>query len=470
MMMALPFGLRSIALSRTILSRARAAAVAVGAALLVSACVADSVDMSGGAKHLAPLSSQTLALLEEKSMDKQSPILLRIYKQEAELEVWKQTREGRYAHLKTYPICRWSGELGPKVREGDRQAPEGFYPITPELMNPHSNYHLAFNLGFPNAFDQSLGRTGAFLMVHGDCSSRGCYAMTDEQISEIFALAREAFDGGQLAFQVQALPFHMTAQNLASHRNSPHLAFWRMLKEGTDQFEVSGLEPKVDVCGQRYVFNGIPLDMSKPFNPQRACPPYDIPGDIAAAVREKRQKDEREFAALAARGIPVEPVITGRDGGTNPVFAAKFQQNNWFGSGDGQRVVPQPVPATTRQPEGDGGTAVVETPVNETQPNQRPVLAASGPNWGSNFSIRRLLGFDDEPRVAATPPVQKQVPLPPRRPATASASQSARVTPRAPKPAPQDEQDEQSRGDTPGSLPGAQPIRRPGGFSSLQQN
>jgi murein L,D-transpeptidase YafK len=461
MMVVFPVGLRSVALSRSILSLARAAAVAASAGLLLSACVADSVGVSNnGAKHLAPLSPQTVALLEEKGMDKQSPILLRIYKEEAELQVWKQTREGRYAHLKTFPICRWSGELGPKVREGDRQAPEGFYAITPELLNPHSNYHLAFNLGFPNAFDQSLGRTGAFLMVHGDCSSRGCYAMTDEQIQEIFALAREAFDGGQLAFQVQALPFHMTAQNLASHRNSPNLAFWHMLKEGSDQFEVSGLEPKIDVCGQRYVFNGIPHDMSKVFNPMRACPAYDIPAEIASAVRAKRQKDEREFAVLESRNVPTLPVRTGRDGGTNPVFASRLQPQNWFTGDDGQRIVAQPVaPATTREGEGSTGTAA---PVNGAQPNQTPMFASAS-NWGSSLSIRRLLGFDDEPR-ATTPPAAKDVPLPPRRPAAASQSQTARANGRVPKPAPQDE-DEQAKA----NMRGAQPIRQHGGFSSFQQ-
>jgi murein L,D-transpeptidase YafK len=439
-------------------------AVAATAGLLLSACVADSVGVSNsGAKHLAPLSSQTLALLEEKGMDKQSPILLRIYKEESELQVWKQTREGRYAHLKTYPICRWSGELGPKVKEGDRQAPEGFYAITPELMNPHSNYHLAFNLGFPNAFDQSLGRTGAFLMVHGDCSSRGCYAMTDEQISEIFSLAREAFDGGQLAFQVQALPFHMTAQNLASHRNSPHLAFWRMLKEGSDHFEVSGLEPKIDVCGQRYVFNGIPTDMSKVFNPMRTCPAYDIPAEIASAVRAKRQKDERDFAALEARNIPTLPVRTGRDGGTNPVFASRLAPQNWFTGDDGQRTVAQPqavVPVSTRESDGSTGT------LTEAQPNPQ-VASASGVNWGSGFSIRRLLGFDDEPRV--TTPAAKDVPVPPRRPAAAAAkSQTARTNGRAPKPVQQDDEaDEQAKASF---MRGSQPIRQHGGFSSFQQN
>src|SRR5580692_11094666 len=121
--------------------------------------------------------------------------------------------------LKVYPICRWSGGVGPKVKEGDRQAPEGFYPISPGLMNPNSQYYLAINTGFPNAFDKANGYSGAFLMIHGDCSSRGCYAMTDEQIGEIYSLAREAFLGGQKAFQVQAYPFRMTAANMARHRD-----------------------------------------------------------------------------------------------------------------------------------------------------------------------------------------------------------------------------------------------------------
>ena len=111
--------------------------------------------------------------------------------------MWKKNRDGQYELLKTYPICRWSGDLGPKKKEGDRQAPEGFYTITPGQMNPASNYYLAFNTGFPNAYDRAWGYTGSELMVHGDCSSRGCYAMTDEQIQEIYALARESFFGGQ---------------------------------------------------------------------------------------------------------------------------------------------------------------------------------------------------------------------------------------------------------------------------------
>src|ERR1700682_948394 len=212
-------------------------------------------------------------------MPRESPILVRIFKEEAELEVWKQDAAGRFALLKTYPICRWSGELGPKIKEGDRQAPEGFYDIAPGQMNPNSNYYLAFNLGFPNAYDKANDRTGAFLMVHGDCSSRGCYAMTDEQIQEIYALGRESFFGGQRSFQLQAFPFRMTALNMAKHRNNPNFAFWKMIKEGYDHFEATKQEPKVAVCERRYVFDpATPDDATKPlkFDAKGKGPAYQL--------------------------------------------------------------------------------------------------------------------------------------------------------------------------------------------------
>jgi murein L,D-transpeptidase YafK len=136
---------------------------------------------------MQPLSKSMLVDLEAKHMSKESPILVRIFKEEAELEVWKQDNSGRFALLRTYPICRWSGELGPKIKQGDRQAPEGFYTISPGQMNPNSSYYLAINTGFPNAYDRANGRTGAFLMIHGDCASAGCYAMTDEHCGDLRA-------------------------------------------------------------------------------------------------------------------------------------------------------------------------------------------------------------------------------------------------------------------------------------------
>jgi murein L,D-transpeptidase YafK len=288
--------------------------------LLLTSCVTESVTAPVfGPKHLQPVPVQTVSLIAQKGMENSSPILLRIFKEESELEIWKKGKDGKFAHLKTYPICRWSGELGPKIRHGDRQAPEGFYSVTPELMNPRSSYHLSFDLGFPNEFDRAHGRTGSHLMVHGDCSSAGCYAMTDDQVQEIFALARESFDGGQLAIQVQAFPFRMTARNMARHRNNPHMAYWRMLKEGSDHFELTKKEPKVDVCEKRYVFDARLRNPSHPFNASAKCPEYDISNEIAVAVRKKRTSDDRDIAFYANLTV-AEPVITRNDGGTHEKF------------------------------------------------------------------------------------------------------------------------------------------------------
>jgi len=273
----------------------------VAAALLLAGCQADEVGYGGGgAKANRPIAPATQAKMRELNMSAASPILIRLFKQESELEVWKKGPDGKFALLKTYEICKWSGDLGPKVKEGDRQAPEGFYTITPGLMNPNSSYHLSFNMGFPNAYDRSLGRTGSHLMVHGACSSRGCYAMEDAQIQDIYALGREAFRGGQRSFQVQAYPFKMTPENLAKHDGNPNMPFWLMLKEGYDHFEVTRLEPKVDVCGRQYVFNAKSADPNRGLDPSRACPILDVPQEISIAVASKKQKDEASVRQIVA--------------------------------------------------------------------------------------------------------------------------------------------------------------------------
>src|ERR1700728_28560 len=264
------------------------------AALALAGCYGDE-GYQLPTRAMKELSPEMLSLLAQKNMPKDSPVLVRVFKEESELEVWKQDTTGQYQLLKVYPICRWSGELGPKKTEGDRQAPEGFYSITPGLMNPNSNYYLAINIGFPNAFDQANGRNGALLMIHGDCSSRGCYAMTDEQIGEIYSLAREAFLGGEPSFQIQAYPLRMTPANLARHRTNPNMAFWKMLKVGNDHFEVSRLEPKVEVCDRHSVFDAAqPANSSKPltFNPTGHCPAYVVTAEIAAPALEKSHNDE----------------------------------------------------------------------------------------------------------------------------------------------------------------------------------
>ena len=312
------------------LVRALLVSAALAAAIALTGCNPEDVVPTGRSQAL--LSEKTLAQIEAKQMDKDSPILARIFKEEAEMEIWKKTRDGEFALLKTYPICRWSGDLGPKKKEGDRQAPEGFYTITPGQMNPASNYYLAFNTGFPNAYDRAWGYTGSELMVHGDCSSRGCYAMTDEQIQEIYALARDSFFGGQKAFQLEAFPFRMTALNMAKHRNNPNFAFWKMLKEGYDSFEATRQEPKVAVCDKHYVFDAAaPENSTKPlnFSPRGQCPVYRLDPAVADAVLDHRRQEQIQMASYIAHDIAVVPFRVG-DGGMNPVFEAKLTSPNIF--------------------------------------------------------------------------------------------------------------------------------------------
>ncbi|MGY3620037.1 L,D-transpeptidase family protein [Bradyrhizobium sp. USDA 10063] len=359
------------------LVRALLASAALAASVLLAGCNSDDISLASNAKANQPVPPKLVAAIAEKDMDLQSPILVRLFKQEAELEVWKQDRSGKFALLKTYPICRWSGDLGPKIREGDRQAPEGFYTISPGQMNPQSAYYLSFNTGYPNAFDKALGRTGSQLMVHGDCSSRGCYAMTDEQIAEIYSLGRESFFGGQKAFQLQAYPFRMTPVNMAKHRNNPNMPFWKMIKEGYDHFEVTKQEPKVDFCEKKYVF-----DATKPpgatrdpvFDASAKCPAYVIPDEIASAVREKQQGEATEVAKLISKGTPVARMNTGIDGGMNKIFASKLPEGSTGLSegGDSQSLqslslarAPGTIPSTVNPPKP-----------NLAQPEE-PVVAVS---------------------------------------------------------------------------------------------
>ena len=180
-----------------------------------------------------------------------APIFIRIFKREFELEVWAK-RGDRFEHFATYPICMWSGGLGPKLKQGDRQAPEGFYTVDTSALNPNSQYHRSFNLGFPNAFDREHGRTGSLLMVHGDCRSNGCFAMTNRVIDEIWSLLTSALGAGQKRVQVQVFPFRMTDANMSHRAENPNIGFWRQLRAGYDAFERNHVPPAVSVCDGRY--------------------------------------------------------------------------------------------------------------------------------------------------------------------------------------------------------------------------
>ena len=261
----------------------------------------------GYSKHEAPIPPATVALMRKKTTSPAEPILIRIYKKEAELEVWKRSTSERYVRLKTFPICRWSGQLGPKRKEGDRQTPEGFYAVTASQMNPNSKHYLSFDTGFPNAYDRAHGATGSALMVHGTCSSAGCYAMTDAGMSEIYALVREALRGGQKAVQLQAYPFRMTAENLVRHRLDPNIAFWRQLKEGSDRFEATGEELSVSAAAGRYSFR-----------------PARSPETEAEVLAYRAMEDDHGAVLLEEGRAAIR--TTYADGGQHPSFTTLWRR------------------------------------------------------------------------------------------------------------------------------------------------
>ena len=325
---------------------------------------------------------------------------------------------GHFQIVKTYPICGWSGDLGPKLHEGDRQAPEGFYTITSQLMNPNSNYYLSINTGFPNSFDKANGCDGAFLMVHGDCWLSGCYAMTDEQMGEIYSLARDALLG-QPSFQIQAYPFRLTPANLARHRTSPHMAFWKMLKVGNDHFETTHLEPNVYVCDRRYVFNPQHTpNSSNPlvFDPAGKCPAFVVNPKIARPALEKQRADEVEYAQLVKDDVPVAPVYSGLDGGMNKVFLARYPD----------RIIPlaRVLPPTGSQlpemPAIPGLTTIVRWRADflAPRPNRSPPLRCKSPR-----PVRQRMKAARIQRQPDRRPRRRQIP---RRRARSASLQSRR--------------------------------------------
>jgi murein L,D-transpeptidase YafK len=243
--------------------RLLAAAIAVVGQLLAPIALADEKAAE------KPLPSSVEAAFLLKDIAPQAPVYIRVFKEESELEVWKARTNGRYALIKTFPVCNWGGTLGPKREMGDSMSPEGFYSVTTGRMNPDSKYHLAFNIGYPNALDRALGRTGSYIMVHGDCRSVGCFAMSDAQIEEIYAFVRDALAAGETSIPIHIFPFRMTAANMRRHADNPARGTWGPLKQAYDDFARTREPPEIAMCGKHYVVN--PLTPVGD-NPNAACP------------------------------------------------------------------------------------------------------------------------------------------------------------------------------------------------------
>jgi hypothetical protein len=288
-------------------------------------------------------------------------------------------------------------------------------------MNPKSSYYLSFNIGFPNSFDRAHGRTGLHLMVHGACSSAGCYSMNDENIAEIYALAREAFNAGQTGFQVQALPFRMTPENLAQHRNNPNISFWKNLKEGTDSFEVTRQEPKVEVCGKRYIFNATPKDPLGQFEAAAPCPAYEVPPEIETAVAAKAKADEMRIASLSLEVQPA-PVDVGQNGPLAPAAPTAVAQGSAPAKSGGSTLAFAPVP-------------VPKPGVSRSTVQVASVDGAAVPASGVPSRLARWFGLADEEKPAPKDQTGS-VGTPPAAPIPAPAAKPAQPAAAAPAPRP----------------------------------
>lgn len=206
-------------------------------------------------KAIARVEAGLKTSLEKQGLQYGAPVFIRIFKASATLEVWLESDDGNFVHFKDYNICTFSGALGPKLKQGDLQSPEGFYFVNAGRLNPWSRFHLSFNLGYPNQYDRYHKRTGSALMVHGNCVSIGCYAMTDDYIDEIYALVVAALKQGQPFVRVHAFPFKLEADKLTEYKQHQWYPFWLNLKQGYDHFNQYKRPPNVEVVKGRYVFN-----------------------------------------------------------------------------------------------------------------------------------------------------------------------------------------------------------------------
>jgi murein L,D-transpeptidase YafK len=395
------------------------------AGLLIATMMAAGCSESTTFEDLSPkadkqLAPKVLAEMKAKGMERGAPDMARIFKEEGKVEIWKQKTNGRYDVIASYDICKWSGKLGPKYIEGDRQAPEGFYTVRPAQMKPNSQYHLAFNIGYPNAYDRANGRTGSNLMVHGACSSSGCYSMTDAQMEQIYAFGRDAFKGGQTEFQIQAFPFRMTAANMARYRDDPNYEFWKMLKEGYDHFEITKVPPKVDVCEKRYVFNRVP-EGGAAFSSAGACPSFTQPDGLKTAYQSYQSTYDAAFSsALNKNNLEPKPTIAG------------LKEANIVSDWTRKRARGERVPIEPPSLQADGSIAVTSRMGRIDSAAGRRMAALDEAEAAKKKAAEdKKRAAEEKAAAAALAKAAKTTPIPAPSPATADAGEVAVISPEA---------------------------------------
>jgi murein L,D-transpeptidase YafK len=259
-----------------------------------------------GTPHLASLEHR----LSVKGLHAGEPVFIRLFKAESELELWMR-KGNRFVLFDIYPICHWSGTIGPKMREGDKQNPEGFYSARLRKLHLRGRWPRSLNLGFPNPYDKALARTGSYILIHGGCSSVGCFAMTDGVMEEIYTLVEKALKANQERIWVHAFPFRMTDANLARFQSSEWHEFWRNLKEGYDAFEATRLPPQISVCDNRYVVQQV--------SPEESAEHQLVSMSVEGTRHTGRPRGRGEYLESACRpgGPPVVSAKARRNVGRN---------------------------------------------------------------------------------------------------------------------------------------------------------
>ena len=368
-------------------------------ALILAACSSRTPETQRDSRLIRRPPNPTLQdRLEARGFRFGAPAFIRIFKKEEVLEVWLQKDNGEYALFLDYPICIYSGELGPKTREGDKQSPEGFYTVGREAMNPNSQYHLSFNLGYPNAYDRAHGYSGSMLMVHGKCVSIGCYAMGDRQIEEIYTLVGSALQRGQPFVRVHAFPFRMTDANLAAYSEHRWYDFWRMLKPGYDYFERYHQPPEIDVIGGQYALSGR--------NPHPAVRPGELPPGRSTPTIPGENLNTNPFtgtsiASAAPPSAAPRPLLN-----PNPAAPATTLNNTF-------QTAAATAPATSldnafHTAASNSASLTATTTTNAWQSAAAPPATTTAynaqPSLMTNVSSARL-GLPAAPANTATPPL-----------------------------------------------------------------
>lgn len=369
-------------------------------ALILAACSSRAPETQRDSRLIRRPPNPTLQdRLEARGFRFGAPAFIRIFKKEEVLEVWLQKDSGEYALFLDYPICIYSGELGPKTREGDKQSPEGFYTVGREAMNPNSQYHLSFNLGYPNAYDRAHGYSGSLLMVHGKCVSIGCYAMGDRQIEEIYTLVGAALQRGQPFVRVHAFPFRMTDANLAAYSEHRWYDFWRMLKPGYDYFERYHQPPEIDVIGGQYALSGR--------NPHPAVRPGELPPGRSTPTIPGENLNSNPFTgtAIASAAPPSaapRPLLN-----PNPAAPAATL-NNAFQAAASNSALSPATPLNHSSTANSTMFTSGTSPDNAWQTAAAPSATTTAynvqPSLMTNVSSARL-GLPAAPANTATPPL-----------------------------------------------------------------